>query len=111
MSENLHEVADAIRNAFGDSEYSLSMIDVIKDIPLRDNDDGSYTHIVDVVESLSNNTRNIANAITPIEAAMSPCPSGTGKVGSLTEAVMGLTGAMMQIASSIQSVADAIENK
>lgn len=63
--------------------------------------------IVESVENLARQTRNIAHAITPLDAAAGPGVSG-GTVGSLTEAVMDLNRVMSNIASAIQAVADAI---
>lgn len=106
-----HPVANAIRNAFGTDEYGNNISEAISNAFLRHDENLEVeTTIVDVIESLANNARMIAHAITPTDASPGPCPSGEGQVGSLTEAVMGLTKAMMQIASSIQSVADAIES-
>ena len=108
---DMNEVAEAIRHAFGDEDYTLNLVDVVKDIPRRDNEDGSYTHIVDVIEQVTDSAKRIADAITPSSASPGQCPSGDGVVGSLTESVMGLTRAMMRIASAIESVATAIENR
>ncbi len=63
--------------------------------------------IVDAINNLANQTRNIADAVTPLGAGGGTDATG-GCVTSLTEAVMGVTGAGVRIAGAIESLAGAI---
>lgn len=110
MSEESNDqLAEAIREAFGNNDLcGINVPEAIKDAFRRYDHDG-FVSIVDVVELLAENAKSIAHSITPTNAAMGDCPTGTGKVGSLTEAVMGLTRSMMLIADAIENVAIAID--
>lgn len=111
MTEEVNQIAEAIRDAIGDGSMTINLADAIHD-SFRRFDDGNSdpATIVDAIETLAGSTKRIADSITPGNASPGPCPSGEGQVGSLTESVMGLTRAMMQIASAIERVADAIES-
>jgi hypothetical protein len=107
-----HPIAEAIREAFGSDITSSSVSEAIYDSFRRaDNGDQEPATIVDVIETLAESTKRIADSITPTNATPCECPTGEGSVGSLTEAVIGLTRSMMSIAASIERVADAIESR
>lgn len=111
MTNEVNEIAEAIRDGLGDTKINFNLPEAIRD-SFRRFDDGHLepATIVDVIETLADSTKRIADSITPGSALPGPCPSGEGHVGSLTESVMGLTRAMMQIALAIERVADAIES-
>lgn len=69
------------------------------------NDDVTTT---EVIEQLANQVRNVANAISPLDASMGHDETG-GTVASLTEAVMGVTAGLCKIAEAIGWVAEQFE--
>jgi hypothetical protein len=104
MSE---EVADAINSAFN-TEYG-TLIDAIVDSFQRGGEYGDKNWI-QVFESLEYRAKQIAAAITPLDAVAGEDATG-GRVSSLTEAVMGVSGGLVQIADAIQSLAEAVNEK
>ncbi len=102
----MKEVAEAINEAFS-TEYG-TLVDAIVDSFQRGGHNGDQ-NLVEVIDDLANQAKQIAHAITAPAAPGRDAAGGT--VTSLTEAVMGVTDGLVKIADAINSLAEAVAAK
>lgn len=81
--------------------------DVLSEALVMDAPISGIVGVVEMVQSLAQNTKAIANAITPTKLNGSS-DAGDTFVESLTEAVMGQTRGLCRIADAIHDLAEAI---